>query len=126
MTQEEIEGNKLILEFMEAKIEIMDMVKYPNGNHDWEIHLEPYILHERRYGTIEDLIIKICKYHSNWEWLMPVCKKFNYLSDNGAIKHSFEYEGLCDELDNEITREYDAKTTFPVLVECIKWYNQNK
>ncbi len=68
--------------------------------------------------------IDALKYHTSWDWIMPVCKKLDFLSEDKVIPHSKEYEKLCDKLDNEVTRFYDIKTIFPIVIEFIKWYNQ--
>ena len=56
MTKEIIEGNKLIAEFLGQ---------------------------EKLTGRISD---EHRQFHTSWDWLMPVCKKLDYLAENGVIK----------------------------------------
>ena len=79
-------------------------------------------------------------YHSSWDWLMPVVEKIEATKildynirvtidstrtiisvthfGKGSIK-TF-YKGIYEDSDDKITR------TYKVIIEFIKWYNQNK
>jgi hypothetical protein len=76
---------------------------------------------ERNYTKYE------LKYHSSWDWIMPVCYKWDNLFEGTAIEYpkAMEYEKLCDEIDNAVSR-YEILPVFNQLVENIKWFNQNK
>lgn len=80
------------------------------------------------------------RFHSSWDWLMPVVEKIESTrildynirvtidstrtiisithSGKGSIK-TF-YKGIYEDSDDKITR------TYKVIIEFIKWYNQNK
>jgi hypothetical protein len=97
------EENKLIAEFMGLK--------------------EPYELPQ--FGTIRpngdfktEFTSAQLKYHSSWEWLMPVVEKI--------LDISFQDEG--DEEDFYSIRDCipDRNHTYKAVVEFIKWYNKNK
>jgi hypothetical protein len=98
MTKEQIqqieEGNRLIADFME-----------------WQHHPD------KQYDEYE---MAGLKYHTSWDWLIPACYKWDSL-----IKFLFnpEYEQRCDELDRVATL-YQIKPLWTVLIENIKWYNQ--
>ena len=65
------------------------------------------------------------EYHWDWNWLIPVCRKWDRLNiskDKNGKLHS-EYVRLCEYLDNEMTK-YDLESVFLQLIECIKWYNE--
>lgn len=105
MTTEEIlEGNKLIAEFM--KLDYSDAPSDGTCNSD-----ESYL-----------------KYHYDWNWLMPVVEKIeNTIVDN--IELSTQIEGSsCVVLGTHIFCESDTKieATWLAVVKFIKWYNQNR
>lgn len=74
-------------------------------------------------------------FHSSWDWLMPVCRKWDTLIEGKYIRPKTKWFGayisLCDALDNTVIC-YDIIPVFNQLVENIKWlnkqkwYNQNK
>lgn len=111
-----VEGNKLIAEFMGYKI------WYKDGN---KIHVE---ISPERVQPISEW----SKYHSSWDCLMDVCKKFdtffegeNYKRIARAKKRARIYEDYCDRIDNTVTL-YEIIPVFEILVEAIKWHNKNK
>jgi hypothetical protein len=65
-------------------------------------------------------------YHSSWDWLMPVVKKFDYLVENKVINNSKDYEFWCDKIDDTVTRTYEIMPVFKIMVEAIEWYNSLK
>ena len=111
MTQEQIEGNKLIAEFMGKSI-------YPVGG------TKEY---KKWKGEFCDYSLFQIEYHSSWDWLMPACYKWDNLFKETPLEYpkAMEYEELCDALDNAVSR-YEIMPVFSQLVENIKWYNQNK
>ena len=107
-TNEILKGNKLIAEFMKAKNENSDIYYLPEFGHYFN-----------SYGQIE---YNECfrsnelKYHSSWDWLMPVIKKCLIGECKNKFDYSYLYESLCN---------IDLKETFIEVVEYIKWYNLN-
>lgn len=87
MTEKEIiSGNKLIADF-----DLMDGSVYTDMG--W---------------------LKACKYHTSWDWLIPVAKKcIDTHHDNG--QDIFEALHKCD-----------IETLHKAIVEFIKWYNEKK
>ena len=83
-------GNQLIAEFMGLSLG-SGQYKFPTG-----------------YGSS---INDYQKYHSSWEWLMPVVKKIVHMY---ADKREKIFEGLCD---------CDIQKTFEAVVEFIKFWN---
>src|ERR1035437_8139394 len=96
-----IDGEILIADFMMASL---------NLNHrrwiDNDINYVKYFDHE-------------LKYHSSWDWIMPVCKKFYYLTIPG--KDGIQFMFRCQEMSNSIN-SFDTITIFEQMVENIKWY----
>jgi len=66
------------------------------------------------------LTTKDVKYHSSWDWLMPVvlkCKEsVDYCSDDNAL----EYHKIEDEMLSQLSIE----DTYQAVVEFIKTYNK--
>lgn len=68
--------------------------------------------------------VETMKYHYSWDWLMPVCKKFDTLNLD-KLDHE-AYTAYSDAIDNAVTL-YEIELVFEILVEAIQWYNsQNK
>lgn len=64
------------------------------------------------------------KYHSSWDWLMPVAKKINNLSPiEGKFK---EMEEWWDLIDNSVTQNYEIAEAYPFIVQFLQWYNNQK
>ena len=105
------EGNKLIMLFMGGIVSSSSIDA--NG-----IKTINSICYNDRFYRFFDMD---AKYHSSWDWLMPVCKKINDLQPvDGKFK---EMEEWWDLIDNSVTQNYDIKDVFPFVVEFIKWYN---
>src|ERR1700749_569982 len=83
-----IEGNKVIVKFLGCKI---DKTSYS----EWW-----YEIKDGHFGYIDNL-----EYHSCWDWLMPVCKKWDNLYQGKDINKIIykEYELLSDKLDDAVT-----------------------
>jgi len=106
-----IEGNKLIAGFMQLETK----------NRNWDERL--VYLYGNYWYPSEKL-----KYHSSWDWLMPVVEKIQSLGGRFIIGDG-----------NRVTvynKDYDWRngSTEDELIECvwhgaiqfIKWHNQNK
>ena len=141
MTQEEIEGNKLIAEFMGA-------TKGFNSREG-----EFYYLPDRKPTYLPTEL----KYHDSFDWLMPVVEKIESLNlgtlkvnrfgnehdagfdttfRNANVVFRIEYKDVHIDLvgDMQIWEgwkhidKYHSKkeAVWFAVVEFIKWYNQNK
>lgn len=62
------------------------------------------------------------KYHTSWNWLMPVCKKFDtlYVRPESSSWLGY-YENLCDKLDGAVTL-YEITPVWETIIECMIWY----
>ena len=110
---ENIENNKLIVEFMGYKLHYID---YENKM--------PYYVHNEKYLENPKSIIRIDKgetlqYHSNWSWLMPVVSKIYSMDEYRDYKYGW-YHIRSIELTTDIESVYNS------VVEFIKWFNNNK
>ena len=118
MTQEEIEGNKLIAEFKCTKS--FDTYYDPEG----QFHFE----------------ILDSKYHSSWSWLMPVVEKISKIPLIGArdkqdVCYPLTFGMPNGETGNPMVRFNGCfiseattlmEATWLAVVAFIKWYNLNK
>lgn len=127
-----IENNKLIAEFMGFKTCItrsQEGKKYdynlPNGFElikEVETTIESNwceVLEEQDYCFIEDL-----KFHTSWDWLMPVVHK---------IVADYEFNEQEELSDNEYRESLMDIVPFGIIsdvyesvVEFIKWYNNTQ
>ncbi len=108
MTQEQIEGNIALSEFLSPSIEWNDSKK-------GKIKLYYTAVHDATCCGYREL-----KYHSDWRELMPVWYKFRELPFiDGKHKYFFP------EITNAILY-LDIESAFTELVAAVKWYNQNK
>lgn len=124
------EGNKLIAEFMQAKNEISDVYYLPEFGHYFN-----------SYGQIEwneCFRSNELKYHTSWDWLMPVAEKIEKTwrgEDLFCVKIAFNtclitQERLMDkpivraESTNRIDRT-KIEAVWSAVVNFIEWYNNN-
>ena len=106
-----IKGNKLIAEF-----------RFPNAIEEYnsgEIDIEDGLFQKVTliFGQFE-----LMKYHSSWDWLMPVIKKINSL-DHLRLwdKNNIDKFNLT-----EYIRDVDIDMTFELVCMFIEWYNNEK
>lgn len=67
--------------------------------------------------------IKDFKYHCDWNWLIPVCYKWDELKIFFGTDKSKKYIELSDLLDNRMIG-YEIEPVVLQMIECIKWYNE--
>ena len=95
------DNNKLIAEFMGSNFEMIgdeEACTLRSGT---------------RYMT------KHLKYHSSWDWLMPVVEKI-------YDKEGLDISGLFTEFLNIAPVDiYNIKYVYCSVIEFIKWYNAN-
>ena len=122
MTQQQIEGNKIIGEFMGG--EINQIVKIYSGKvtHEYIVRLLPNLLPEdtniENINTPEDL-----KYHSSWNWIIPAVNKFTKSAAPTDSWDNYKYKEYCDRLKKLVT-DFNITPVLNCLSEAIKWYNQ--
>tara|TARA_R110000796_G_scaffold55278_1_gene128822 strand:+ start:287 stop:607 length:321 start_codon:yes stop_codon:yes gene_type:complete len=100
------ENNKLIAQFMQLEL---------ISNKEYEIKRKDMIKQNIAYDlplTLDDL-----KYHSSWDWLMPVVMKISRKID----KPIDEVVSLLTEVGSD--NIWDIKSFYNAIVEFIKEYN---
>lgn len=111
MTNKEIfEGNKLIAEFMQWRYSTSFAGLLPNH---WV---------KDNGETATDYIDTSLKFHSSWDWLMPVVEKCIYM--NVPVSSNDEGEKLSINIQRQLSYA-KIEPTYISVVEFIKWYNQN-
>jgi len=113
--------NKLIAEFMYPDWKHPKNVKTVEDDHLKSVGGDWFTLAMLLTEDYERLA-----YHDSWNSLMPVCRKLDFLVEDGFMLSSPEYVKRCEGLDDAVTRSYDIKQAYAVVVEFIKWYNDNK
>lgn len=64
------------------------------------------------------------RYHSSWDWLMPVVQKIYALYDEFNFTTIDQENRFLNVLDLYV--RYPISTTYHAVVEFIKWHNQQK
>ncbi len=119
------DGNKTIAEFMDADI----------------LYLPPTGMYQNRSisdkcSRYEELVIKykykaILKYHSSWDWLMPVVEKITKIDSNfilliGNVGAAAKFESQAPEKDVwPYHGDKAINATYKAVVNFIKWHNEN-
>ena len=105
------ENNKIIAEFMGVKPRLISPDVY--GYSD-----SPFFscIHDTPEKVIES-ISKYAKYHSDWNWLMPVIAKCRIESNEEDSYWEAIYYSLAD---------LDIDNVYTAVVSFIEWYNANK
>jgi len=99
--QEIINGNKLIAEFMQVEV----VLNSDNITVYWY------------YNPEKGYLVHMLKYHSSWDWLMPVVKKIQQLE----IKQFDKKKPIMNALmDVDIESLYNSALWF------ILWYNKSE
>lgn len=111
-----VEGNRLIAEFLGG-----ELVPEKQGNVYWFKDYHHFLTNHKA------LNVYALKYHSSWDWLIPVVEKIesmNYyfnISNSHVIvvnsENGYEYDDM-----------YDSKieAVWQAVVSFAKWYNKNK
>ena len=110
------EKNRMIAKFMGFK----DLGNLVGGSPRVEKHV--------RGITYQSYLYSELKYHSSWEWLMPVIENIESLSFN--VEQSLGSCTIHPCVEKEPVFESYEKTrfeaTYNAVCEFIEWYNENK
>jgi hypothetical protein len=110
------ENNKLIAEFMGYKL-------FGGNKYCIDAHPQKRFVHKGLLNESVDFTPEQMQFHTSWEWLMPVVRKIVELScnDNDDAFLSNEYTNILEIIPLAIRED-----SYKVVVEFIKWYNENK
>lgn len=120
--KEIIEGNKLIAGFMES---VYKGHGYPN--------IVNFLISPSQFETSNSFEVDELKYHTSWDWLMPVVEKISSM-DSGKFsveidfpfgvsikKHNIEPD---EELIYGTAEETILQCLYSAVIQFIQWYNQ--
>lgn len=123
--EKKIEGNKLIAEFMDG------YKRYYSDTLGMVWDHEYYTPPLAGGKCDEDL-----KYHSSWDWLMPVVEKIESLKFdvriNGVTDHAGGLHQSCyieDWKSDDVAKYHSSskiESVYKAVVEFIKWHNKSK
>lgn len=121
------EGNKILAEFIGE----ITTDGHPQGSKCWAIHFPQSFCDQLRnkysvFSSKNFIFENNLYFHSSWDWIIPVCKKWDCLKLKQFNDTDLEiYELLSDDLDNKATL-YEIEPVFIQLVKNIKWLNSLK
>jgi hypothetical protein len=124
-TNEILQGNRILAEFMGLKPGYNSYTKKYNWGDGIFFMTDGDTIEE-----VMDAIAGYAKYHSSWDWLMPVVEKIEALGYDVEI--GSQYVRIDDGLDEGfgIDSWYSGskiESVFTAFVEFAKWYkNQTK
>jgi len=125
-----LEGNVLIAEFMGGKEVDWFAERVVLIPHEHQAHLGlPQIINMQNYHTwAKSYIVDMeVKYHSDWNWIMPVYLKAKAEIKSKMIKFKHIHTGrLAVREAGELILEGKCLEASEKLVEAIKWYNKYK
>ena len=122
-TDERIEGNKLIAEFMGGKF---------RKSKDKNTLNKYFDLKDKGYFYYENEI----RYHASWDWIMPVLEKIEQIGCIIEISYSLvcmcricvigkKHEKAFNIINDNNGGLEPIIAIYKSVVEFIKWYNQN-
>jgi hypothetical protein len=115
--EEIIEGNRLIVEFMGLRPFDTGLGFAISPDH---CHCNEATEEKAMKGFSE-----IARYHSSWDWLIPVCRKFEgILSKFCTEGHEIlfhRYNLVCRGV-----KAYDIEQVFDAMIGLIKYYKENE
>lgn len=133
------ESNKLIAEFMGVKPRKTKHTEHWYNGRELEEAGLPFACGAMGNGTDEP------KFHTSWDWLMPVVEKIESLNDGGFdVSINFGSTLIDRTRDSKdgnlhspkrlfeitLSEGYDYPNkigfTYQAVVEFIQWYNENK
>lgn len=121
MNKEILDGNKLIVEFMEIKPTELKGI-YSVSQHNYTC-----------LGNTPEMalsgFVSIAKYHESWDWLMPVLEKIEAKGrrwEIGISPYSTSHHYCKIWSIGTIERVSLLDAVYSAVLEFIKWYNSNK
>lgn len=113
------ENNRLIAEFMGFKPESMVVnVAQPDG-YTRAKNIIGYQIELKRADEFPNITPEyLLKYHTSWDWLMPVGARC--IEKSLAFRH---YPFIDIEI-KEAVQLFDIQSTYKAIVKFIEWYNK--
>ena len=122
------ENNKLIAEFMGLTVERdrYNRAGFKIPEHSRLVGIEGNSessdFYQLKHFGIES------KYHTSWDWLMPVVKKIKTWYYKSPRDNYYKFTDACggiEQFKNNLF-QVEIELTYKAVVEFIKYYNENK
>jgi hypothetical protein len=113
-----MESNRIICEFMSIRPKMYSPDNY--GYRDGVF----FSTHDSNPEKVMDAIVGYAKYHTSWDWLIPVVKKIRGIINEEMSFEDFDNHRGMEQRLNSYT--YDIESIHKGVVEFIKTYNHNK
>ncbi|ANS04887.1 hypothetical protein [uncultured Mediterranean phage] len=104
------EGNKLIAEFMNRQNPYSNFAIISRDRKGANVSMNKNPSDYAKYGEM--------KFHSSWDWLMPVVEK--------VYEHANIGDGLRTDTEESLMGIIDIDNTYRCVVDYIDHYNKNK
>lgn len=110
-----IEGNKLIMDFLNWDMEDLETYRFPN--------LYPLYHKEddNQTGWITSHV-STALFHTSWDWLMPCVSKFNDMVKTEEIEHDMKSSAIHDLMEHAILL-VNITAAHNYFTQLVKWYN---
>ena len=119
-----MKDNKLIAEFMDRQktYKVVHVSNYQGDSvlsvgHDKESAEYDKSHYDERYGIDTEVIEEELKYHSSWDWLMPVVQKIRYAG------YTLESTKLAIRV-GEVCATANIHLVYENIIKFINWYNK--
>ena len=119
-----VENNKLIAEFMGVLSNTT--YYYIPQFAEWQP-----IKYTNEFEEVEHFSLEEMKFHSSWNWLMPVVEKIEDIEDidvniltNGTKIYKWRTKEVIVDNSADISFDNKIEHTYIAVVEFIKWYNE--
>ena len=110
-----MESNKLIAEFMGVKPTMYSPDTYGYADSPF------FSVMEDNPEKVMEAIAKYAKYHTSWDWLIPVIKKIREIINvDMTIDEYYDAVGMAQRLN---PYNYTIESIYDGVVEFIKLYN---
>lgn len=133
MEKDRSQENKLLADFVGLIIRYEKEYTIFMENEEYEMYIDcPNSFdHDEQlmYLYEEDAPYEKLKFHSSWDWLMPVGKKiFDWLQEEIKTRppHTASRGDLIECDISCAIREYDIEKAYEQIVRFIEWYNTRK
>lgn len=129
-TNDIINNNKLIAEFMNIDADVSDYLEYISSKCEIKKRIGVDIVKEH-------LDIVDFKFHSSWDWLMPVVQRImelyydeseapGYFTKEKSIEYQLGFYGKFRPITRAETYTHgNINILHKTVAEFIKWYNKN-
>lgn len=119
------ENNKMIAEFMGATLKNSSVFHLLNNKNELWLPIHGIC----RYDTTQVGNGKILKYHTSWDWLMPIVEKIESNGYDVRIRKDDCIIYYCSDASDDVVLYVESgkgklDSTYKAVVQFIEWYNE--